>query len=1056
MKYLVSVLSSAVLLVLRAPCPAAEDVSSPPVLKVPDGFSIELVAGAPLVERPIVAAFDEVGHLYVAESSGTNDPVQKQLELRPHRIVRLDDSDGDGRFDRRTVFADQMMFPEGAMFLDGSLYVSAPPSIWKLTDTDGDGVADERSEWFQGKTLTGCANDLHGPYLGLDGWIYWCKGAFAEQTHMVHGKEWKTRAAHVFRCLPDGSGFEPVMTSGMDNPVDVTFMPDGERILSGTYFSGSPRHDGLAHVIYGGVYGKEQGALDGHPRTGELMPILVQMSPTAACGLERYDSTAFGDEFRDNLFCCQFNLRKVSRHILHPVGSSYTSEDSDFVTSENVDFHPTDVLVDADGSLLVIDTGAWYKLCCPTSQLRKPELPGGIYRVRRVGAQPTNDPRGNKTAWDCQRIDQLWELLGDERPAFRRRAEREIVRRRESPEVNDFIKNLAKRKRIQDLLHAPSTVANKARDDQSARLSRLWMLSQLENADSRAIMRRLLGDPDESVRHAALLIVGLYRDGGAETGLMRLLATDSSANRRSAAEALGRIGNPKTVSALLTAAARADDRILQHSITYALIELADPAATRAGLASNEPGTIAAALIALDQMPGGGIDAADVVPRLNANDRGLRHTARWIVGRHPDWGGELRQWFKSQLAALPQESQSDAAQNAAAELESLLTAFRTNPAIQDLIADTAQRDANPLVARELALRVMSSVPQPKPIPGWTIALTKIVVEANPRLLPLAVAAARQLPSNKPPGNVLDHALEELANKAEAGRDLRVSALAPIAPSLSELNDAQFNLLIEALPVENNAALRATATDALTRAQLTPEQLDKLCDTIGSSGPLEINRLLAPFAKSTDHDLGLKLLDALKRASALCSLRIDLVRQALADQGPAVQKQIDELESLVNVDASAQRRRIEELLPKMAAGDVRRGEAVYFSAKASCSVCHRLGHAGGTVGPDLSKIGEARTERDLLESILYPSLSFVRSYEPVLILTTSGQAVSGNIRNETAEEYVLSTGPDKEVRVRRDEVEELQPGTVSTMPAGLDQQFTVEQLADLVAFLKNTGH
>ena len=74
------------------------------------------------------------------------------------------------------------MFPEGMMWLDGSVYVAAPPSIWKLTDTDDDGVADKREEWFAGKTLTGCANDLHGPYEGLDGWIYWCKGAFAEQS----------------------------------------------------------------------------------------------------------------------------------------------------------------------------------------------------------------------------------------------------------------------------------------------------------------------------------------------------------------------------------------------------------------------------------------------------------------------------------------------------------------------------------------------------------------------------------------------------------------------------------------------------------------------------------------------------------------------------------------------------------------------------------------------------------------------------------------------------------------------------------------------------------
>ena len=81
-----------------------------------------------------------------------------------------------------------MMFPEGTMWLDGSLYVSAPPSIWKLTDTNGDGVADRRQEWLK-RTLTHCANDLHGPYAGPDGWIYWCKGAFADQTYQLPGKK---------------------------------------------------------------------------------------------------------------------------------------------------------------------------------------------------------------------------------------------------------------------------------------------------------------------------------------------------------------------------------------------------------------------------------------------------------------------------------------------------------------------------------------------------------------------------------------------------------------------------------------------------------------------------------------------------------------------------------------------------------------------------------------------------------------------------------------------------------------------------------------------------
>ena len=133
------------------------------VFTIPDGFTVERVAGPPLVDRPITASLDEQGRLYVADSSGSNDPVQKQLSEKPHRIVRLEDRNGDGQFDHSVVFAGKMMFPEGTLWHDGSLYVAAPPSIWRLTDIDGDGIADEREEWFDGKTLTGCANDLHGP-----------------------------------------------------------------------------------------------------------------------------------------------------------------------------------------------------------------------------------------------------------------------------------------------------------------------------------------------------------------------------------------------------------------------------------------------------------------------------------------------------------------------------------------------------------------------------------------------------------------------------------------------------------------------------------------------------------------------------------------------------------------------------------------------------------------------------------------------------------------------------------------------------------------------------
>src|SRR6266568_2395987 len=291
---------------------------------VPDGFEVELVAGPPLVERPIVADFDEQGRFYVADSSGSNDKLEKQLQDKPHRIVRLDDADGDGRFDKSTVFADKMMFPEGAMWFDGSLYVGAPPSIWKLTDTDGDGVADQRAEWFQGRTLTGCGNDLHGPYLGPDGWIYWCKGAFAKQTYErppsplplspaagergrgEGGKKpFTTRAAHIFRARPDGTGIEPVMTGGMDNPVGLAFTPGGERIFSTTFLQ-HPRNglrDGLIHAVYGGIYGKDHDPIYEHPWTSpHLMPVLTHLGPAAPAGLLRFESESFGEDYTDNLF----------------------------------------------------------------------------------------------------------------------------------------------------------------------------------------------------------------------------------------------------------------------------------------------------------------------------------------------------------------------------------------------------------------------------------------------------------------------------------------------------------------------------------------------------------------------------------------------------------------------------------------------------------------------------------------------------------------------------------------------------------------------------------
>jgi putative membrane-bound dehydrogenase-like protein len=1001
---------------------------------LPADFDIELVAGPPLVDRPIVADFDEEGRLYVADSSGSNEPVNVQVVKRPHRIVRLEDSDGDGKFDKRTVFADKMMFPEGCMWYAGSLYVSAPPSIWKLTDTDGDSVADQRVEWFKGKTLTGCANDLHGPYLGPDGWIYWCKGAFAQQTYERPGKPpFVTRASHIFRCRPDGSGIEPVMTGGMDNPVDVVFTPGGERIFTTTFFQhpGGGQRDGLIHAVYGGIYGKDHDVIHdpAHKWTGPaLMPVLTHLGAAAPCGLTRYESRAFGAEYQDNLFACLFNMHKITRHVLTPDGASFKSRDEDFLVSSNLDFHPTDVLEDADGSLLVIDTGGWYKLCCPTSQLHKPDVLGGIYRIKRKGASPPDDPRGRKLAWDKRKPAELVKLLDDARPAVRRRAV-EVLGQKGVEAVPALSRTIDPRQSIQ------------------ARRNAIWAATRIEDITARAAVRHGLRDSDEITRQVAIHSVSLHRDREAMPLLLNLLGSPSLHNRRAAAEALGRIGVYPAVPALLEAAGEPNDRALEHSLTYALIEIDEGQVTAAGLESDNPRVRRAALVALDQMGSPHLTSDIVTREFTASDAQLKETAWWIAGRHPQWASAVTGFLRDRLAAA--DKLAPPAQD---ELVRHLSRFGRSDTIQRLLA---QQLANPSAGpntRRIALRAMARANLKETPQQWLTSLADVLRSDDAELRAEAVATVRALRFSPKSAGRLAEILLQLGGDAKADDRVRVGALAAVPGGLTKVSPELFAYSRSRLDAEQPVAIRTTAADVLARAKLDADQLVALSETLKTAGPIELDRLLDAYVQSTEDRVGHSLIAALQASSARSNLRVETLKPRLVKYGPSVQRRAEALYAALNLDAAKQTARLEELLGSLKDGDVRRGQAVFNSSKAACSSCHAIGYLGGKVGPDLTQIGKIRSERDLLESIVFPSVSFVRSYEPVQVTTKSGKVYNGLVRKDAPDELVLATGANQEARIARDDIDEVQPSKVSVMPAGLDQQLSVRDLADLVAFLK----
>ena len=888
---------------------------------LPKGFTIEKVAGSPQVDRPVNGSFDEEGRLYITDSSGSNDKPTEQVKNPTHRVVRLESSKKDGVFDKSVVFADKLSFLQGALWYKGSLYVAAPPVILKLTDTDGDGIADKREVWFDGKSLTGCANDVHGPYLGPNEKIYWTRGGFgtAEYT-LKDGKKFKTRASHIFRADPDGKNLEVVMTGGMDNPVGVAWVYN-ELFFSTTFFQHpeAGKRDGLIHNTYGALYGKHHDELENYIRTGpKLSEPMTHLGPAAPSGLIAYDHSTFGEEFSENLFCAQFNMAKVSRHILKSKGATFETLDSNFVTSDNHDFHPTDVIVAPDGSLLILDTGGWYKLCCPSSQLSKKDVLGAVYRVSKIGA-----PQGRESKVrfvDLVKAD----LMG---------------------------KDLRGRYRAAEL-------ATYARDVPEWKTDAAKLLRAIDQHD--------------------------------------------------------------------------DDTIVDSALIRALIDLSDDKGAREGLKYSHTHVIRAALVALEQIPDAKLAFAEVQPHLNAKDTNLRDTAWWIAGRHPNWGKDLAASF------------AKAIQSGTADTERIAK-FAGNAEVQAMLADRVRILA--------VVEVMGRAKLKAPPASWMEALSTAMAKLDPAAEWnfAALTALRSFPATTKHPAGLDDTLLKIARDAEQKPRERLLALVVARPEVLDTESLKFAL--GQLGAANPATLRSDAAEVLLNAKLNPAQAMDAVEQLPNASILDLEKLLPVFAKASDKAVGLALVKALDTPTLRAAVRSEQLKPIFAAYPETVQTEAVKFFDKLDAELKAQRANLGTLLDGTQPGDIKRGQLVFNSAKTNCATCHKIGYVGGNIGPDLTRIGSIRKEIDLLESIVLPSASFVRSYEPVQVLRLDGRVHNGVVKKDSPDEVVLAINATDEVHIPRADIDTFKPGVISVMPAGLEKQISKQELRDLLAFLQS---
>ncbi len=994
-------------------------------IHVPPGFVVEVAAAPPLVGYPMMACFDERGRLFIAESAGFNMDEKQLMEKRPNFIRMLEDTDGDGVFDKSTIFADKLALPNGVLWHEGALYVAEMPGIWRFTDCDGDGVAEKREHVAGNVRSNGMSSTLHGPVWHPSGRLFWCSGQQGYSLDKTAEPPPGRIAPGVFFLKPDGAEHEVFAVGGRANPVEVTFNDEGE--VFGTiaiHDTIDGRRDALMHWVYGGVYSHNPNDPVPLKRTGPNLPPLSRVGQVAPAGLTSYRSGSFGPEYRGDIFWSQFNTRRVVRTRIERADATFRSKDEDFLVSDSVDFHPTDVLEDADGSLLVIDTGGWFRHGCPTSHLARPEIKGGIYRVKRKDAPPLADPRGMKVDWAHATAEQLLALEDDARPAVADRAVAALAK------LGD--KAIAA---LKQALHSSPSI--------QARRNGVWTLARIDTPLARALVREALADKNASVQQCAANVIGFARDAKALDPLTRLLTENSQPSvRREAATALGRIRDARAVPKLLEALRAPADEFLTHSLIYALIQIDRPEPTLAGLGDTNGRVRRAALLALSQMSGAALTREQIAPLLRAEDVDLQKAAFLVAASDEKLQEELLQALREEFArrGALREDRADA-------IRETLVSLSQNPRTQDFIAEALAKPEASAAVRLMLLDALKRSSVKQFSAAWSAAVEQQLEhgDLDVRLAVVSLVQERSL-------RQLDATLKRIAAAADAPATLRMACLNAVAPRLSPVTPEQFDFALAQLSGAGTPSARIAAARTLGALSPSQQQLIRLTEVVAQADALVLPALLRAFNHNISDATGLPLVAALEKAPAARQLSADELARLLGKYPATTQAAARPLLGALGVDLEKQKARLEELSALLSGGDIARGKLLFFS-KAVCATCHTVSGQGGVIGPNLTTIAEVRTGRDLLESVVFPSASIVQGYEPYTIETKDGQFHNGILARQTPEAVWIRGADLAETKIEMSRIGSMAVSPISIMPQGLDAALTREEFRDLLAYLQS---
>ena len=975
--------------------PLSPEASAQHLVTTPE-FDIHLFAAEPDIIKPLWLSWDERGRLWIAESIDYPNEMQPEGQGRD-RLKICEDTDGDGRADKFTVFADQLSVPTSFVFANGGVIVIHSGQTEFLKDTDGDDQADERRVLFTGwgtRDTHAAASNLR---YGFDNWI-WGTVGYSGFRGEVGGKEIRFGQG-IFRFKPDGSALEFVRSSN-NNTWGLAFTEDN-LVIGSTANGNASMYMPIPNRYYEAVNGWSASRLESITTNQHIYPITEKVRQvdwhglyTAGSGSAIYTARQFPEKFWNRAqFVAEPTGHLLGLFFLERSGADVIAHNArSLLASDDEWTSPIYAEVGPDGALWVVD---WYNYIIqhnPTPRgfetgrgnaydtpLRD-KTHGRIYRLAWKEAPPAkplnlSQPTPLQLVATFRNDNLLWRI----------HAQQQLVARGQFDVVTALI-NLTRDPKVDAIglnppaIHALWTLKGLGLLDGSHEPSVAAAIRSLNHASAAVRRAAVMVLPHDRTAQSALIEHGTLNDPDAQVRLASLLAlSEMPPHGAAGAFVLSVLGQERNYQ----------DRWITDAAT-------------AAAARNDTGFLTSALQNSKRAETANPNAAEAVHRVV--NRVARHYA----------------------ASAPSES-----------IVTILTTLTkatpdaTEALLGGLIAGWPDDQAPSLDSSQSQQlkQLMNDLPE--------ASRDRLLALAQKWNLPDLFGASMADIIKTLADQVIQDTLADAQRSGAAARLIGIDD----RPDTADLIMRQLSLL-------STPQLANGMVNALSRSR-NDETGNAIINHWSQLTPSARRTAILVLMRRPAWTLA--LLEAVRKETiARTDLGPEYWSQLRQHPDRNISRGADQLAVIESGVSSDRETIVTQLLPLATQkGDAKRGRAVY---ETTCAVCHVFNGQGGKVGPELTGIA-SRDRADVLLEILDPNRSVEANYRLWTVATKDGETFSGRLEAETQTTVeILDVAAQKHV-IQRDNIGTLTQSPLSIMPVGFEA-LPAEDLTALLEYLMQT--